>query len=190
MKGINNQITEFDKRIQEEARRMAIHTQAKREETQRKLEEAKEAVQVPERKLHDLSIERKQLCVEADRLKAEGDTKHPELLNLQKEIERCDGMIASAKRAETDALIPYGRDIKQVLERIKSMRWAGDPPIGPLGLHVKAKDPQKWGEILRTMLGQYLMAFALTDARDRPQLKKLLMETGKYVVVCSYDGSS
>jgi chromosome segregation ATPase len=187
-KGIKAQIEEFDKRIEEEARRMAIHTQAKREETQRKLDEAKEAVQVAERQLHDLSIEKKKVCVDADKLKEEGNTKNSELQDLRKQIEGCDSMIASARKAETDALTPYGRDIKQVLERIRSMRWAGDPPIGPLGLHVKAKDPQKWGEILRTMLGSYLTAFALTDARDRPQLKKLLMDTGKYVVVCSCNG--
>ncbi|KAF9483584.1 P-loop containing nucleoside triphosphate hydrolase protein [Pholiota conissans] len=178
VKNIVAQVDELDKRIKEEARRMAAHTQAKHEETQRKLQEAKEQVQIPEREIHDLLIERKKLDVEAADLDRMRRDKDEALASTRRQIEMCENDITSAKKAETDALIPYGRNIKQVLERTKTMRWAGDPPLGPLGLHVKAKDPKKWGATLRNMLGQYLMAFALTDARDRPQLKKLLMETG------------
>lgn len=179
LRNVNLQIDEFDKRILEEARRMEIHTQAKREETQRKLEDAKEAVTGPERQLHDLIMERKQLSVEADRLRAEGESKEREKGGIEREITGCDNMIDSARRAETDALVPYGRNIKQLVDRMRSMRWHGDPPLGPLGQYVKAKDPKKWGEILRTTLGQYLLAFALTDARDRAQLKKMLVDSGK-----------
>ena len=42
-------------------------------------------------------------------------------------------MIQTAKNRENDALIPYGKDIKRVLETIKKMRWYGDEPLGPLG---------------------------------------------------------
>ena len=177
---VKNQIEEFDKRIEEEARRMAIHTQAKREETQRKLEDAKEAVTVAERQINELMIERKEISVKADTIRAGGEEMDKERATIGRQISDCDGMIDSARKAETDALIPYGRDIKGLLNKMKSMRWAGDPPLGPLGQYVKARDPKNWGEILRNMLGSYLLSFALTDARDRPQLKKLLMDSGKW----------
>jgi hypothetical protein len=91
----------------------------------------------------------------------------------------CDNTIKSAQQQSKDALVPYGKNIKQVLEKIKTMRWAGDMPLGPLGLYVKAKDPNRWGEILRNQIGNYLVAFAVTDARDRQQLKNLLVQSGK-----------
>lgn len=176
---IKAQIEEFDKRIDEEARRMAVHTQAKREETQRKLEDAKEAVSVAERQVNELIMERKDISVQADTIRASGEEMERQQATIRRQISDCDGMIDSARKAETDALIPYGRNIKGLLDKMKSMRWAGDPPLGPLGQYVKAKDPKTWGEILRNMLGSHLLSFALTDARDRPQLKKMLVESGK-----------
>jgi len=59
------------------------------------------------------------------------------------------------------------------------MKWHGDVPIGPLGVHVKAREPEKWGEVLRVQLGVYLTTFAVTDARDREGVRRVLGEFGK-----------
>lgn len=158
---------------------MAVHTQAKHEETQRRIEAAKDAVVAIEERVNSLQIEKKNISGQADAVQREGRDVDRKKSELQNRIQECDQMILTAKNRENDALIPYGKDIKKVLEVIKKTRWFGDEPLGPLGVHVKARDPEKWGEILRNQLSSYLTAFAVTDARDRVQLKKLLHDSGK-----------
>ena len=179
MRATNNQIEDLTQQIAAESRRMAVHTQAKHEETQRRIEAAKDAVTAIEERANSLQIEKRNATSEADSVEREGREVDRKRVELQNRIQECDQMIQAAKNREKDALIPYGNDIKKVLEAIKKMRWYGDEPLGPLGVHVKAKDPAKWGEILRNQLSSYLTAFAVTDARDRMQLKKLLYDSGK-----------
>jgi hypothetical protein len=38
-----------------------------------------------------------------------------------------------------------------------------------------------WADLMRIQLGGLMSAFAVTDARDRPQLKRLLEQTKKCV---------
>ncbi|KJA20562.1 hypothetical protein HYPSUDRAFT_142094 [Hypholoma sublateritium FD-334 SS-4] len=175
IQNLDGRVKEFENRIEEEARRGDY--EAKRMETQRKLEDAREDVTRLEGRIGDLMTERQNLSVQADRLKEDGESKIPRRETIQKDITRCDAMIDSAKRAENDALAPYGNNMKQLLDRINSMHWVGDIPLGPLGQYVKAKDPKVWGKLLRNRLSQLLVAFAVTDARDHSQLKKLLMDT-------------
>lgn len=177
IQNLDGRIKEFENRIEEEARRGDY--EAERAETRRKLEDAREAVTRIEGQIRDLVTERQNLSVQADRLKQDGESKIPRRESIQKEITRCDAMIDSAKRAENDALAPYGNNMKQLLDKINSMRWVGDIPLGPLGQYVKAKNPKVWGKLLRNRLGQLLVAFAVTDARDHSQLKKLLVDTKK-----------
>ena len=158
---------------------MAVHTQAKHEDTQRRIEAAKDAVTNIEGRISNLQAERRSASAEADAVERQGKELDRRKSELQNQVQGCEQMIQAAKNRENDALAPYGKDIKKVLEVIKKMRWFGDQPLGPLGIHVKAKDPVKWGEILRSQMAAYLTAFAVTDARDRAQLKKLFVESGK-----------
>lgn len=183
MQATKNQIEELSQQIAAESRRMAIHTQAKHEETQRRIEAAKDDVGTIEGRVNSLQMERKSVSSETDAVERKGKDVDRKKSDLQNRIQECEQMIQTARSRENDALIPYGKDIKRVLENIKKMRWFGDEPLGPLGVHVKAKDPAKWGEILRNQLSSYLTAFAVTDARDRVQLKKLLHDSGKRVTI-------
>ncbi|TFK33017.1 P-loop containing nucleoside triphosphate hydrolase protein [Crucibulum laeve] len=184
----NNQIKGLQKQIDEETRRLATHTQARHEELQRKIEAAREEVHTAEQIIQRVTEERKQYAVQCDTTKAEGVEKERKKAELQQKITECDNMIQRCMQQEKDSLAPYGRDIKRVLETIDKMRWAGDKPLGPLGVHVKAKDPKTWGEVLRNQLGGYLTAFAVTDARDQKQLKKLLVDSqNSHVLIIIYE---
>ena len=182
LQATKNQIEELSQQIAEESRRLAVHTQAKHEETQQRIEAAKEAVATLEGRVNSLQMEKKAIFGEAEAVEREGKDLDRKKTELQNRIQECEQTIQTAKQRENDALIPYGKDLKKVLENIKKMRWSGDEPLGPLGVHVKAKDPAKWGEILRSQLSAHLTAFAVTDARDRLQLKKLLCDSGKHVL--------
>ena len=165
---------------------MAVHTQAKHEESPRKIEAAKEVVTTVGGRVNSIQIERKAAFAEADAVESQGKDADRKKTDLQKRVQECEQMIQAAKSRENDALTPYGKNIKKVIEAIKKARWEGDEPLGPLGIHVKARDPAKWGEILRNQLSHYLTAFAVTDARDRGLLKKLLHDSGKQVSISCY----
>lgn len=175
----NTQIEHLNAQIAVENARMAAHSQAKFEETQRKLEEAREALRDAESALESIRNQKQQQQTQNEALKSEGVAMEQEMKQLQNNIQQCEGMIERSKQAEKNSLIPYGRNIKEVLEKIRTMKWAGDAPLGPLGVYVKAKEPKIWGDLLRSQLGGFLTAFALTDARDRPVLKSLLQQSGK-----------
>ncbi|EDR03918.1 uncharacterized protein LACBIDRAFT_306583 [Laccaria bicolor S238N-H82] len=129
--------------------------------------ELREEVGAAEERHRELMLQKKDLAVEADTVKTSGVQLEPRLTELQQKITECDNMVSQARKNEADALMPYGKNIKEVVKKIQGMKWYGDVPIGPLGVHVKAREPEKWGEILRVQLGVYLTAFAVTDARDR-----------------------
>ncbi|KAG7439836.1 P-loop containing nucleoside triphosphate hydrolase protein [Guyanagaster necrorhizus] len=95
-----------------------------------------------------------------------------DIADLTARKEELGDELRSNKRLLREMLLP------QILERIKRMRWKGDLPIGPLGVHVKVHDPQKWAELLRRQLRGFLVAWAVTDGADLFQLRKLLNENG------------
>ncbi|RDB15207.1 Structural maintenance of chromosomes protein 6 [Hypsizygus marmoreus] len=174
------QIIDLEAQIQAENIRMEAHSQAKHEETQRKLEEARTVLHNAEAELESTQGQMRDQQNKCDALKQEGMNAEQELKRIQGEILNCQGLIERSKETQKESLAPYGKNIRQVLERIKNTRWHGDAPLGPLGMHVKAKDPATWGELLRNQLSSYLTAFAVTDAKDRSSLKQILDQTGNH----------
>ncbi|KAF8911589.1 hypothetical protein CPB84DRAFT_1842078 [Gymnopilus junonius] len=151
----NDQIAELEEEMREEAYHVASGTQGKHEEAQHKLEDARLVITQLEHSISELMMHRKDKDIVASEIKV-------------KET------IFMAKQKERDALVPYGNDIKTVLEKIKAASWHGDVRLGLLSRYVTAKDPRVWDELLRNQLWRLLVAFAITDARDRPQLKRIL----------------
>ncbi|KAG6820629.1 hypothetical protein H0H93_014232 [Arthromyces matolae] len=172
---LDKQITDFEQQIEEETKRMATKTQAKHEQTQRELEEARANAEDAKLTLEKLVNDVQEQEAKTNAVKAAGMELDRKQADIQKEIMNCQGMIQRAKDAEKNSLNPYGNKIKEVLDAIKSERWEGDCPVGPLGQFVKVKDP-KWGDLLCSQLGQYLTAFAVTKNADRGKLYRLLSE--------------
>lgn len=162
-----------------EAQKMAVNTQAKCEETQAKIAEARAHLTDFETRMNDLIAQRKALSVEADQIKAQGAEPERTMADCRKIVQEHEHNIATAKQRENDIYIPYGNNIKQVLEVIQRSRWHGETPTGPLGLYVTANDPRSWGNVLRKQLGGYLVSFAVTDSRDIHQLKQILSKSKK-----------
>jgi len=52
-------------------------------------------------------------------------------------------MVSQACKNEADALMPYGKNIKEVVKRIRAMKWFGYILIRPPGVHVEAREPEK-----------------------------------------------
>lgn len=181
LQGTNKQIEGYNQQIEEESRRMALHTQAKHEETQRKLEEARAAVASAQDAINELLPKKAEYTSAANNSKEAGMAAEREKNALKNKITEYDAMLERCARAEQDRYAPYGKDIRDVLDRIAKMKWAGEKPIGPMGLFVNIRDAEKWGALLRTQLGNLLTAFAVSNGSDMKQLKQLFMQSGKCV---------
>lgn len=167
-------------RIEAEKARIAEYSRSKQDELNQRLQDAILGVQTAETNLKQSAAHVREKEEEANSLRRQGDgidsevqTARSSVVGLQEQIQRCT-------EQQNNSLAPYGRDIKNVLERIKGMRWHGQMPLGPLGVYVKAKD-RVWADLLRNVLGSHMASFAVTDGRDLPVLKKLLRDSGKYV---------
>ncbi|KAG0704264.1 P-loop containing nucleoside triphosphate hydrolase protein [Suillus ampliporus] len=174
--GLNAAIENYTKNIAEEERRLAADTQVKRDELNRKLESSKTAVTNADQAHKDFLEAKRQNLTEQDGIKQRGLAAEAKKNSAQERVVAAQSMISQCKERRQNALAPYGQDIKGVLDQIGKMKWHGEAPIGPLGLHVKLKD-MAWADLMRIQLGSLMSAFAVTDARDRPQLKRLLDQT-------------
>ena len=179
LRQLNEQMDQCNRDIAAEEQRAENQTSGKREERRHELEEARERLQAAEEKRSQLAAEYRELEQVSTTVKNAGMDEDTRARDLKKQVVGYQDIIEQCKRKENDKFIPYGNNIKMALGKIGSIKWAGEAPLGPLGLYVNVKEPEKWGNILRTQLGQQLTAFAITDARDRPVLKKLLAEFGK-----------
>ncbi|KXN81796.1 Structural maintenance of chromosomes protein 6 [Leucoagaricus sp. SymC.cos] len=170
-------VSEYDRQIEQESRKLARNTQERRDQQQNQLAAMQARMAEHERNLEAMKTQRQELELK----KTDADVQGQELVSKKNEsmrqIQFREELIRNCQKAEKDSLLPYGRNIQAVLAQIDRLRWYGNKPLGPLGAYVKAKDPQTWGELLRSQLAQQLCSFAITDPRDRNQLKKLLMDS-------------
>jgi chromosome segregation ATPase len=179
---LNRSIKDYDAQIAEETRRLEAHTQAKRDEINRRLEAAKEAVTVADSRNKEVIEKKRNKVNEQAEIKGKGQAAENQKNQLQERITECQTMITRCKEQEKNSLATYGHDIKGILQSISKMRWHGETPIGPLGMYVKLKD-RNWAPLLRAQLGSLMTSFACTDARDRQQLKRLFDQSKKCVLL-------
>ncbi|EGN98431.1 hypothetical protein SERLA73DRAFT_183436, partial [Serpula lacrymans var. lacrymans S7.3] len=183
-------IAGYEARIAEETRRMEVHTQAKRAETNQQLERAKAKVREADDALSVILEQKRAKINEQSTVKNEGLAAEAVKNTAKDRITECQTMITRCRDQEKNSLAPYGRDIKNVLAQVAKMNWYGDVPVGPLGTFVEVKDPKSWAQVLRSTLGGFMTAWACTDARDRQQLKRLLDQSGNsnlMIIISSKD---
>ncbi|KAK0186629.1 P-loop containing nucleoside triphosphate hydrolase protein [Armillaria mellea] len=171
-------IESIQKQIADETRRLEADTQARRDESQRRLDEARSLLLVAEEAVAPVVASKGEIDSHIQALKAQITTAENNLRNASEGIDRCREMVRNCELQEQNQYAAYGRNIPHILEQIKRMRWKGDPPTGPLGVHVKVREPQKWADLLRRQLRGLLVAWAVTDGADLFQLRKLLNENG------------
>ncbi|KAG2362689.1 P-loop containing nucleoside triphosphate hydrolase protein [Suillus spraguei] len=181
LNSLNDAIKNYTRNIAEEERRLAADTQVKRDELNRKLESARTDVLNADQAQKDFLEAKRQKLTEQEDIKRRGLAAEAKKNSAQERVVAAQSMISQCKEKGQNALAPYGRDIKSVLNQIAKMRWHGDVPVGPLGMHVKLKD-MAWADLMRIQLGSLMSAFAVTDARDRQQLKRLLDQTKNFHV--------
>ncbi|KLT43062.1 P-loop containing nucleoside triphosphate hydrolase protein [Cutaneotrichosporon oleaginosum] len=117
--------------------------------------------------------------------KAELDEATKALSDIQLEATEAERQYSEAKRSldnlqarRTDRLAPYGRNLRWVMQAIEAAQWKHSKPIGPLGLHVKLKDPV-YRNCLSNMLGSSLCSFAVRDPADQNTLQRIFEQCAR-----------
>lgn len=172
-------IAEYQKAIEDEQRRIEEFSHDKREAAQRKLEEAIQELQNTEELLRKAREERNQAEQESrETFRQYEQLKNQQVMERQNEINEINRQLDLLSRSERDKLLPFGKNMEQVLAEIGRQQWHGQQPVGPLGRFVRVRD-QAWAPLMRVRLGGLMSAFAVTDARDRKALDAILRRYGK-----------
>ncbi|THV05189.1 P-loop containing nucleoside triphosphate hydrolase protein [Dendrothele bispora CBS 962.96] len=171
---IKETIIGIDEQIAQETQRLASDTQAKRDEHQRKIEKVQREIEEAEAARRSADQRLEAVKSQSSEIQKRGEVKDAELNNLKETIMDVRHQIEQLEKAEKDRYAVYGPNIMSLLRAIEQTRWSGDTPLGPLGVHIKVRDAQKWADLLSLQLGNLLTAFAVTNARDRQVLKQLL----------------
>ncbi|KAL6302861.1 P-loop containing nucleoside triphosphate hydrolase protein [Sparassis latifolia] len=166
LKLVNDAIEGLDVRIQEEVRKDEDASKERQDDLNRWLEEVKVSCDQAERQLQDIKDKRQQKIPEIENVKQDIQKLNQEPEQLQQSIHECN------KAAR------FGANMDRVMADIQRTRWHGNKPVGPFGLFVSIKDPAQWAPIIRIQLGALMSGFAVTNARDREPLNKLLIDHG------------
>ncbi|TEB23008.1 P-loop containing nucleoside triphosphate hydrolase protein [Coprinellus micaceus] len=173
---VDSQISGLERALEEEKKKMEADSRAKRAHLEAEISRAKADIAKLEAEQEEIRNRRESRRNDMLQAQQAGDQAKAQVEAHRTSIISSQTALTAAKASERDTFVPYGNNIKAVVEEIDRSTWYGDKPVGPLGRYVKAREPSKWGDILRTQLGQLLTAFAVTDARDRDQLKRILLK--------------
>lgn len=174
----NQQIEGLKEKVTNEQRRQDENNSAKREEARRALEDVGERyaaavgeIQKMQSDVQNLNDQIRKAEADKAAIMAAGDA-------AKAEIDDAEGQLRMIQEREKSQLAPFGFNMEQVLADINHARWQGERPVGPIGRYVKLRD-NKWARLMRSTLGRSMSAFAITNARDREQLSKILNTHGK-----------
>ncbi|KAB5592896.1 Structural maintenance of chromosomes protein 6 [Ceratobasidium theobromae] len=107
---------------------------------------------------------------EYDQITGSREKIRQDILSAQQNVQR---LIDSQR----NAINRFGSNLHHALQDIASHRWHGRQPLGPIGQYVELKEG-RWAELMRIYLGGLMSSFAVTDARDREPLSRILQKHG------------
>ncbi|KAJ4482308.1 P-loop containing nucleoside triphosphate hydrolase protein [Lentinula aciculospora] len=173
-KAAKKSIEDIDCNIAAETARVAKDTQKNRDAFKRKKDEAEATFAEQEDVIQQLATAKADILQRAQNAQRAGEERQAELEQLRQNIANVDNFLRQLQRSEDNKYAAYGPRMAQVVAKIPQMRWYGDEPLGPVGRYMKVKDPDAWADLLAQQLTHTLTAFAITDPRDRDNLKRLL----------------
>ncbi|KAL5533334.1 SMC6 [Sanghuangporus sanghuang] len=174
----NSTIKDLNARIDTETSKLQEDKKAEQEERHRKMEAAKQAINGRELRRSQINDEMRQIDEGTGPLKMKIAQSETVMQNSHSGIQHCSRQLhdLNQKAAGFDRLKVFGKNLPQVHDQIERMQWNGKKPIGPLGMYVSLDD-KKWAPVLRAIVGNLMTSFAVTDPRDRPILRKLLVDS-------------
>lgn len=172
------EIQQLNVQITEETAKLQVNKRAAREGRLQKIEELAKSIdeqrELLQKATGDQASKRNQLAG----LNRQMNELTSEKGKHERDVRDCHEQLSRIDQQAGNRLNAFGKNLENVLRRIKECRWHGHVPIGPLGSFVKLQD-QQWAQVMRIQLGALARAFAITNHQDKDQLKKILSESNK-----------
>lgn len=173
MKQVEQRIKRAESDIAEEYRRLeAINggSHARRlaelDETRSQLAEARNSVEEHDSGLNGLEDERRHAQQVLER------STEP-IQEKRQEIQKCEERLAFLLKGKGKQEGAYHANLPQLLRAIQEDGGFQQPPIGPIGYHVRLKKP-RWSSILEKSFGSMLNTFIVTTKADQTKLSGLM----------------
>eukprot|EP00040_Diaphanoeca_grandis_P034331 m.212603 g.212603 ORF g.212603 m.212603 type:complete len:1121 (-) comp33128_c0_seq1:378-3740(-) len=97
-----------------------------------------------------------------------------EINKASSDASQCKDELRRLSNSNNDRFSVFGREMKQVKERIDSERW-NIKPLGPLAFEVQMLE-DKWARVVNLALGNQLKSFLVHDPQDQKKLIALLKQ--------------
>lgn len=121
-------------------------------------------------------------------LQLSDDSEDSELASKQREVEVClqsirqlEEKIVALKDARRDKYIPWGGNIKRLVDEMHSLTLWHQKPLGPIGSLINVKSEfEDWKDLINAVLSRTLDSFLVYDEHDRKILSNLLRKYGVF----------
>ncbi|PQE14521.1 hypothetical protein CJF30_00007117 [Rutstroemia sp. NJR-2017a BBW] len=141
------------------------------------IEEAKEAALQAKRAFDATQDELQQLIERSQAAKKAFADEQGPLDAKRREVEACATRVRDLQNERPNPMLGYHPKMQQLINRIRDDREFREKPLGPVGLHLKLKEP-KWSDILEQVLGGALNAFVVTNRQDQARLQAIMNQVG------------
>ncbi|KAJ2706776.1 Structural maintenance of chromosomes protein 6, partial [Coemansia spiralis] len=103
-------------------------------------------------------------------------------------VEKASAGLGELMRQTSDRFSAFGRGVREALDAVGREAWPGMVPIGPVGMHIRLRDP-RWSRIIETTLDKVLNAFLVASHADRTRLDAIFRRCGcqSRIIVCSQE---
>ncbi|TQV98300.1 hypothetical protein V2A60_007945 [Cordyceps javanica] len=177
LKAIREEIRLFEKKIEEEEKRLGDSTGAARAVKDAQLDQAKAKERDVTRTISDAG---NQLPERQDRVReAEEVLKRQQQLRETKrnDVALAERSLSDLKKSTGSAYDGFDRDIANLVKIIATHQGFETKPVGPIGAHVKLLKPE-WSGILEKTFGESLNAFVVRSKEDQSKLSDIMQKSG------------
>ncbi|KAG0211312.1 Structural maintenance of chromosomes protein 6 [Mortierella sp. GBA30] len=181
IKNLRDQIQVYEQKIEQEIKKMQANSQSRRIEMEERVQQLEHDIDMKKRQHAEgrEHIAKYEQQVDEDRGRLE--QVKSAISRATSELNDANSRIRQMRDQKQNALKAFGPRIPDVLRDIEEVTkrggWRGEPPVGPLGRHVKLRE-QDWAPVLESALGGTLNAFAVTMDEDRKTLFSILRRYG------------
>ncbi|KAJ1734410.1 Structural maintenance of chromosomes protein 6, partial [Coemansia biformis] len=174
--------------IETERARLVDSDTAGKERLKAKVQELDGVVADQEAEISTLQAQQKNLESRSLELNRARDQRKAEVDRARAHVERASAGLGDMMRQTSDQLSAFGRGVREALEMAKREKWHSMAPIGPIGKHIKLRDP-RWSRVIETTLDKVLNAFLVGSHADRAALDAIFRRCGcqSRIIVCSQE---
>lgn len=179
IKELREKVRMFDQRIAKEMQKLDANSHEKRAATENKIRKMEQDMDDAKRRLAELRETKSTLEKELEDQSNKQEKVATAIRQTKNEMADAQDRVRQIRDRKENALKAFGPSIPDVLRDIEEVTarngWKREPPVGPLGRHVKLRQ-QNWAPVLESALGANLNAFAVQDDGDMRTLRGILQK--------------